>query len=99
MQPNGENGRLNRRDGVSKSASCVCDGIVPWCAPCVAGVVMMMWSEHPDSLSVSMLRRRIPGLLGREAALLLEAARFVPLVRSGTHDGYVEPRPNGVKAK
>jgi len=30
---------------------------------------------HPQTLSISMLKRRIPALTGREAAILLEAMR------------------------
>lgn len=57
---------------------CTCDGKAPWCPTCVLGVVVLMWSEHPESLSVGMLKRRIPRLSGREAALLLEATRWLP---------------------
>lgn len=35
--------------------------------------------EHPDSLSVSMLRRRNPELSRREAALLVEITRYLDI--------------------
>jgi len=36
-----------------------------------------MRKEHPDTLSVGMLRRRLTGISGREAALLLEMSRRI----------------------
>lgn len=54
---------------------CTCDGIAPYCAPCLVSLAVVMRRDHPDSLSVSMLKRRIPRLGGREAAILLEATR------------------------
>lgn len=58
-----------------RALDCTCDGIPPLCAPCVVRMAFAMRREHPGSLSVSMLKRRIPKLAGREAALLLEATR------------------------
>lgn len=54
---------------------CTCDGIAPFCPPCVVTLAVHLRRAHPDSLSVSMLKRRIPRLGGREAAILLEATR------------------------
>jgi len=47
-----------------------------------------MWLEHLNTLSVPMLKRRIPKLRGREAALLLEFTKHLPTRRNGK--GYVE---------
>ena len=57
----------------------------------MVAVVMTMRRDHPDSLSVSMLKRRIPRLTGHEAALLVEASRLV-LTRSIAVKSYVEER-------
>ncbi|TEU01990.1 MAG: hypothetical protein E3J29_00230, partial [Dehalococcoidia bacterium] len=57
------------------SPDCFCDGRVPWCPPCVVGVATTMRHDHPETLSVSMLKRRIPGITGHEAALLVEATK------------------------
>lgn len=54
---------------------CTCDGVTPFCPPCTVAIAMSLRRDHPDSLSVSMLKRRIPRLGGREAAILLEATR------------------------
>ena len=54
---------------------CTCDGVAPLCPPCVVTIAVVMRRDHPDSLSVSMLKRRIPRLGGREAAILLEATK------------------------
>ncbi len=36
-----------------------------------------MRREHPETLSVQMLRRRIPRLKGREAAILVEMTKVL----------------------
>lgn len=56
---------------------CTCDGIPPLCAPCLVTLAFVLRRDHPDSLSVSMLKRRIPRLGGREAAILLEASKRI----------------------
>lgn len=56
---------------------CTCDGLAPYCPPCLVSLAFALRRDHPDSLSVSMLKRRIPRLTGREAALLLEASRRI----------------------
>jgi len=55
----------------------------------MVAVVMTMRRDHPDSLSVSMLKRRIPRITGHEAALLVEASRHI-LKRSIAVKSYVE---------
>lgn len=60
---------------------CICDGVGPWCPVCLVAIAMYLRYEHPDTLSVGMLRRRIPGLRGREAAILLEASKRMGDVR------------------
>ncbi|KKN46050.1 hypothetical protein LCGC14_0676690 [marine sediment metagenome] len=69
---------------------CICDGKAPWCSVCLVSVAFRMRNEHPDTLSVSMLKRRIPRLTGREAAILLEATQRLPARRNG---GYVTRSP------
>ena len=57
------------------SPECVCDGKAPWCPPCLVTAATVMRLEHGERLSVAMLKRRIPRLPDREAALLLEATK------------------------
>lgn len=73
---------------VVSSPECTCDGTAPWCPPCLVGAAIQMWLEHLNTLSVPMLKRRIPKLRGREAALLLEFTKHLPTRRNGK--GYVE---------
>lgn len=56
---------------------CFCDGKMPHCPPCVVALAIHMRLDHPDTLSVSMLRRRLPDITGHEAALLVEATKRV----------------------
>ena len=56
----------------------MCDRIAPFCSVCIVSVALRLRRDHPDSLSVPMLKRRILGLGGREAALLLEFTRHLP---------------------
>ena len=63
--------------GPSGSPDCVCDGQVPWCAVCAVALAMFLRRDHPLTLSVALLKRRIPQLTGREAALLLEATKYI----------------------
>lgn len=69
---------------------CVCDGIGSLCAPCKVTLAFRLRRDHPDTLSVSILKRRIRGLHGREAALLLEATKRMSFGRNGR---YVEGLP------
>ena len=73
------------------SPDCFCDGTVPWCPPCVVAAAVRLRLEHPDTLSVSLLKRRIPGITGHEAALLVEATMRV-LRRSIAVRSYVESK-------
>ncbi len=75
------------------SPDCFCDGRVPWCPICVVAVATRMRLDHLETLSVSMLRRRIPGLTGREAAYLVEATRNMKAQHNRRNGGYVEPSP------
>ena len=54
---------------------CICDRKVPYCAVCMVALAYHLRLEHPDTLSVSILKRRIPRLSGREAAILVEATK------------------------
>ncbi len=68
-----------------RTPDCICaKGQEPWCHVCTVAIAIQMRGEHPDTLSVSMLQRRIPKLDGHVAAVLVEATK-----RIGT-------RPNGV---
>lgn len=57
---------------------CTCDGKTPWCPVCLVRAAITMRSHHPGTLSISMLKRRVPRITGREAALLLEATKYIP---------------------
>ena len=74
--------RLNNLAARSGSAmrnirplDCQCDGIPPLCAVCLIRMAYQMRTAHPETLSIAMLKRRVPALTGREAALLVEATR------------------------
>jgi len=41
------------------------------------GMALTMRLNHPDTLSISMMKRRIPRITGREAALLIEATKYI----------------------
>ena len=71
------------------SPDCFCDGRTPWCPVCVVATAVRMRLEHPETLSVSMLKRRIPGLMGREAAYLIEATRNMAPKHNRRNGGYV----------
>lgn len=55
---------------------CICDGRGRTCAVCLVLSACSLRVDHPDSLSIGMLKRRIPGISGREAAILLEASKL-----------------------
>ena len=57
-----------------------------WCPPCTWAVAVQLRRDHPDTLNVSMLTRRVKGLEGDTAAVLVEATKALPR-RNG---GYVE---------
>jgi hypothetical protein len=57
----------------------------------------MLCHDHPNSLSISLLKRRIRGITGHEAVLLLEFTKRLPSV-SPAHEAnrkarYVERSP------
>lgn len=67
--------RLSRQT-VLMSLDCICDGQAPLCAACCLKTAIALRLDHPKTLSVAMLKRRVPGITGREAALLLEASKL-----------------------
>ena len=75
MYSRGEETTVARR--AIRLIDCTCDGLAPYCPPCLVTIAFSLRRDHPDSLSVSMLKRRIPRLGGREAAILLEASRRI----------------------
>lgn len=60
---------------LTQSIDCRCDGIPPLCACCLVTLAFQLARLHPGSLSMAILKRRIPRLTGREADILLEATR------------------------
>ncbi|MBF8255120.1 MAG: hypothetical protein HW375_27 [Anaerolineales bacterium] len=60
-----------------QSLDCLCDGTRSYCPDCLISFAVLMRREHPDSLSVGMLKRHLQGISGREAALLLEVTRRI----------------------
>ena len=56
------------------SLDCTCHNS-DLCVPCVVATATMLRHEHPDTLSVSLLRRRVHGISGYEAALLVEMSK------------------------
>lgn len=62
---------------ISRGQDCTCDGVAPFCPPCLISLAIALRRAHPDTLSIAMLKRRIARLGGREAAILLEATRRV----------------------
>lgn len=66
---NGVNSRIYPLD-------CTCDGRWPYCPVCLIGLAIRLRIAHPNSLSIAILKRRIPRISGREAAILLEATKL-----------------------
>lgn len=60
---------------LTRPIDCTCDGVPPLCANCCVSLALQLFKVHPGSLSISILKRRIPMLTGREASLLLEFTR------------------------
>ena len=61
------------------SLDCICaKGQQPYCAMCVWAIAVKMRYDHPETLSPSMLRRRVPKLDGYVAAILVEATAALP---------------------
>lgn len=69
---------LKNGNAMSK-LDCTCDGKWPWCPDCLMSLAIHMRREHPDTLSVGMLKRRIPKISGREAALLIAATKYIKI--------------------
>ena len=69
--------------GVRKSLDCYCGPDGDWCPVCVVATAVKMRCDHPDSLSVSMLKRRISGITGREAVYLVEMSKRLEPSRNG----------------
>jgi len=67
--------RTSYRPMDTRPIECQCDGIPPLCPVCLVRMATQMRYAHPESLSIAMLRRRIPALTGREAAILVEASK------------------------
>lgn len=64
----------------SKSPDCVCSSEAATCPVCVAAIAIYMRYEHPDTLSVGMLKRRLPPhVSGFTAAVALECTK--PLIK------------------
>lgn len=55
---------------------CYCDGKYPLCAVCLIKTACALRLQHPQTLSIAMLKRRIGDVTGREAAILLEASKL-----------------------
>ena len=64
-------------DKLRRSTDCYCGPDGGWCPICVVATAFKMRIDHPASLSVAMLKRRIPprSLTGREAVYLVEATK------------------------
>ena len=74
---------------------CFCDGRTPRCPICVVAIAVRLRLDHIETLSVSMLKRRIPEITGREAAYLVEATRNMKPKHNRRNGGYVESSPAG----
>ncbi|KKM17075.1 hypothetical protein LCGC14_1679400 [marine sediment metagenome] len=68
---------------VRKSLDCYCGPDDGRCPVCVVAIATRLRHDHPETLSVSMLKRRIPGITGREAMFLVEMSRG--LLRDGSY--------------
>ncbi len=73
---------------IRRSLDCYCGPNDGWCPICVVAVATRMRHDHPETLSVSMLKRRIPGITGREAIYLVEATKG--LLNPSRNGGYVK---------
>jgi hypothetical protein len=92
--------------GVAPDCYCREPGSPPRCPPCITSAAAQMRRDHPDTLSVSMLKRRLPDVTPHEAALLLEASRWVLTVslahetrRNGSNGRYVASEALETKAR
>jgi hypothetical protein len=56
---------------------CICQGTDgPRCHVCLCAQVVGLIVQHPNGVSVGLVRQKVPELTGREIALLLEARRY-----------------------
>ena len=80
------------------SPDCFCrePGVPPRCPPCLVAAAAQMRYDHPDTLSVSMLKRRLPDVTPHEAALLVWASRWL-LTDSVAHRARRNGRQNGAR--
>ncbi len=62
-------------DKVRRSTDCYCGPDGGLCPICVVTMAIRMRHDHPETLSVSMLKRRIKGITGREAVYLVEVTK------------------------
>ena len=70
------------------SLDCYCGPAGDQCPVCVVAMAVRMRHDHPDTLSVSMLKRRLRGITGREAVYLVEMSKAL---NGASHNGdYVE---------
>lgn len=57
--------------------NCQCDGMGDPCITCLVGAAMGMRVQYSrEILSVGFVRKKLPWLSGREAAIVLEAMRY-----------------------
>lgn len=56
---------------------CICGGDTPRCHVCLAAIVVGLRVAHPNSISVGMVRQKVPEITGREAAIAIELMRYM----------------------
>ena len=56
---------------------CICDGEAPRCHVCLVASTVAVYRGLGDKFSIGRLKRSIPQLSGREAALMTEAMRYI----------------------
>ncbi len=70
-----------------RTLDCICaKGQQPLCPACTVAIAVQMRYEHLETLSPSMLQRRLPKLEGYVAAILVEATKRMA---SRPNGGYV----------
>jgi hypothetical protein len=58
-----------------RGLDCECGGVPSLCPPCLVRFAATWRRAHPFTLSVAMVKRRLPGIGDREAALLVEVSK------------------------
>lgn len=58
-----------------RPVDCECDGIPSLCPACLIRFAVTYERQRGQRLSIAMIRRRVPGLGHREAALLVEFSK------------------------